>query len=62
MKTLVRLSDLHFGCVDTFLLAPLRKSIEEIRPALIAVSVDLTQRTGKGWLAEASETSQANHG
>ena len=44
MKTLVHISDLHFGCVDESLLAPLRKSIEQIDPTLIAVSGDLTQR------------------
>lgn len=44
MKTLVHISDLHFGCIDESLLAPLRASIEEIKPALIAISGDLTQR------------------
>lgn len=44
MKTLMHISDLHFGCIDQSLLAPLRASIEEIRPALIAISGDLTQR------------------
>lgn len=44
MKTLVHISDLHFGCIDESLLAPLRASIEQINPALIAISGDLTQR------------------
>ena len=44
MRTIVHLSDLHFGRVDTRLLEPLVRSISEISPNLIAVSGDLTQR------------------
>ncbi|HEY6120875.1 MAG TPA: metallophosphoesterase family protein [Pyrinomonadaceae bacterium] len=44
MRTIVHLSDLHFGRVDRSLLDPLISSIEEIKPDLIAVSGDLTQR------------------
>jgi 3',5'-cyclic AMP phosphodiesterase CpdA len=44
MKTLVHLSDLHFGRVDDALLEPLRRRVTEIAPHLVVVSGDLTQR------------------
>jgi 3',5'-cyclic AMP phosphodiesterase CpdA len=44
MRTLVHLSDLHFGRTDPAILAPLVKFISEIKPELVAVSGDLTQR------------------
>ncbi len=44
MRTLVHLSDLHFGRTDPAILSPLVKFISEIKPDLVAVSGDLTQR------------------
>jgi len=44
MRTIVHLSDLHFGRTDDALLTPLAAVIAELRPNLIAVSGDLTQR------------------
>ena len=44
MRTVVHLSDLHFGRVDRGIIAPLTACISSIRPDLIAVSGDLTQR------------------
>lgn len=44
MRTLVHLSDLHFGRVDDALLAPLRALIERVAPDVVVVSGDLTQR------------------
>ena len=44
MRTLVHLSDLHFGRIDCALLEPLVKVIASLAPDLIAVSGDLTQR------------------
>jgi 3',5'-cyclic AMP phosphodiesterase CpdA len=44
MRTLVHLSDLHFGKVDDQLLAPLRTLVESIAPDVVVVSGDLTQR------------------
>ncbi len=44
MRTIVHLSDLHFGRVDERIIAPLVDRITSIRPDLIAVSGDLTQR------------------
>ena len=44
MRTIVHLSDIHFGRVDPRLVAPLVAAIHEIAPDLVAVSGDLTQR------------------
>lgn len=44
MRTIVHLSDLHFGRVDRALLEPLRRRIEELAPHCVVVSGDLTQR------------------
>lgn len=44
MRTIVHLSDVHFGRVDPAIVAPLAAAIEALRPDLVAVSGDLTQR------------------
>ena len=44
MRTIVHLSDLHFGRVDERIIAPLVERITSVEPDLIAVSGDLTQR------------------
>lgn len=44
MRTLVHLSDLHFGRVDPALLDPLRNLVREIAPNVVVISGDLTQR------------------
>jgi 3',5'-cyclic AMP phosphodiesterase CpdA len=44
MRTLVHLSDLHFGRVDEALLEPLRTLVHQIAPDVVVVSGDLTQR------------------
>jgi len=44
MRTLVHLSDLHFGRVDPELLEPLRKLVHQVAPDVVVVSGDLTQR------------------
>jgi 3',5'-cyclic AMP phosphodiesterase CpdA len=44
MRTLVHLSDLHFGRVDEALLEPLVASVEAAEPDVVVVSGDLTQR------------------
>jgi 3',5'-cyclic AMP phosphodiesterase CpdA len=44
MRTLVHISDLHFGRVDETLLAPLRELVHRIAPDVVVVSGDLTQR------------------
>jgi 3',5'-cyclic AMP phosphodiesterase CpdA len=57
MRTLVHLSDLHFGRVDPELLDPLRELVHRIAPTVVVVSGDLTQRAkseqfeeAKAWL------------
>ena len=44
MRTLVHLSDLHFGRVDETILPPLIAQIHEFHPDVVVVSGDLTQR------------------
>lgn len=44
MRTLVHMSDLHFGRIDPVLLAPLKARVEALRPDVVVVSGDLTQR------------------
>src|ERR1051325_4488777 len=44
MRTIVHLSDLHFGRIDPAILAPLVTFIGEIKPDVVAISGDLTQR------------------
>ena len=44
MRTIVHLSDIHFGRVDEGLISPLLETVEELKPDLVAVSGDLTQR------------------
>jgi 3',5'-cyclic AMP phosphodiesterase CpdA len=53
MRTLVHLSDLHFGRVDPQIIAPLIKTVSEINPDLVAVSGDLTQRARSHQFLEA---------
>ena len=44
MRTLVHLSDLHFGRIDYAIVKPLIETIRGLKPDLVAVSGDLTQR------------------
>lgn len=44
MRTIAHLSDLHFGRIDETILDPLRQHLEELRPHVVVVSGDLTQR------------------
>lgn len=44
MRTLVHLSDLHFGRIDPALVEPLRRAVVEQQPDLVAISGDFTQR------------------
>src|SRR2546421_2446886 len=53
MRTLVHLSDLHFGRVDERLVEPLIAAVTEIDPDLVAVSGDLTQRARSHQFIEA---------
>ena len=53
MRTLVHLSDLHFGRVDARLLVPLARRVRQSRPHLVVVSGDLTQRAKSAEFREA---------
>jgi 3',5'-cyclic AMP phosphodiesterase CpdA len=53
MRTVVHLSDLHFGRVDPRLVPPLVQTIQAIAPDLIAVSGDLTQRARRSQFVQA---------
>ena len=44
MRTLIHLSDLHFGRVDQALVAPLTELVHSLNPDAVIVSGDLTQR------------------
>jgi 3',5'-cyclic AMP phosphodiesterase CpdA len=44
MRTIVHLSDLHFGRINPALLEPVLRIVKEIEPDVVAVSGDLTQR------------------
>ena len=48
MRTILHLSDIHFGRVNDELIAPLVEAITEINPDVVAVSGDLTQRARAG--------------
>ena len=53
MRTLVHLSDLHFGRVDPALLAPLTEAVAAARPDVVVISGDLTQRARRRQFEEA---------
>jgi 3',5'-cyclic AMP phosphodiesterase CpdA len=53
MRTLAHLSDLHFGRTDPAVIEPLLERLREVRPALVAISGDLTQRARAAQFEEA---------
>lgn len=53
MRTIVHLSDLHFGRVDPALLEPLKAKVHALAPHLVVVSGDLTQRAKPAQFREA---------
>lgn len=55
MRTIVHLSDLHFGRVDETVVEPLARKIEELAPEVVVVSGDLTQRARSEQFKEARE-------
>jgi 3',5'-cyclic AMP phosphodiesterase CpdA len=54
MRTIVHLSDLHFGRLDARIISPLLECIASVQPDLIAVSGDLTQRARARQFKQAS--------
>ena len=55
MRTLVHLSDLHFGRLDPAILRPLRETVQRIAPDVVVVSGDLTQRARPDEFEQARE-------
>ncbi len=53
MRTLVHLSDLHFGRLDARIIPPLVERITLLNPDLVAISGDLTQRARRRQFQEA---------
>lgn len=53
MRTILHLSDLHFGRTDPDLVEPLLQAARAIAPDLVVVSGDLTQRARRGQFLEA---------
>ena len=53
MRTIVQLSDIHFGRIDAGLVAPLLRTIDTIAPDLVAISGDLTQRARRSQFLQA---------
>jgi 3',5'-cyclic AMP phosphodiesterase CpdA len=53
MRTLVHLSDLHFGRIDPGLVDPLRRAVVALQPDLVAISGDFTQRARRSQFAAA---------
>lgn len=53
MRTIVHLSDVHFGSTDERMIVPLIEAVNSIKPQLVAVSGDLTQRARSHQFKEA---------
>ncbi len=54
MRKIVHLSDLHFGHINPALIDPVRKTVKELAPDLVAISGDLTQRARSYQFQQAS--------
>ena len=55
MRTIVHLSDLHFGRVNEALLTPLVEAVRALAPDVVVVSGDLTQRARAAEFQQAQE-------
>jgi 3',5'-cyclic AMP phosphodiesterase CpdA len=53
VRTIVHLSDLHFGRLDRRIVRPLLAAIDAVDPHLVAISGDFTQRARPSQFAEA---------
>ena len=53
MRTIVHISDVHFGRVDDRLVDPLVDAVRAIAPDLVAISGDLTQRARRAQFRQA---------
>ena len=54
MRTIVHLSDLHFGRADPAVVEACERAIDELAPDLVAISGDLTQRARRREFAAAA--------
>jgi 3',5'-cyclic AMP phosphodiesterase CpdA len=59
VRTIVHISDLHFGRLDPRLVPPLLGAIRDLSPQLVAISGDLTQRARRNQFADARTFIQA---
>jgi 3',5'-cyclic AMP phosphodiesterase CpdA len=59
MRTVAHLSDLHFGRIDPAILEPLGEFIRGVKPDLVAISGDLTQRARTNEFLAAKEFLEA---
>lgn len=55
MRTIVHISDVHFGKVDYAVVSKLVEKINEVQPHLVIVSGDLTQRARSAQFQEAKQ-------
>ncbi len=55
MRTIAHISDLHFGKADPAVAAALLDDLRELKPSLVVVSGDLTQRARRGQFQDAQE-------
>ncbi len=55
MRTLLHLSDIHFGRFDDSLERPFFRAVAQIEPAVVVVSGDLTQRARPGQFRQARQ-------
>jgi len=53
MRTLIHLSDVHFGRVDAAIIEPLIRTVIDLKPDVVVVSGDLTQRARSEQFKEA---------
>lgn len=53
MRTIVHLSDLHFGRIDRNLVTALLATVSSVAPDLVAISGDFTQRARRSQFAQA---------
>jgi 3',5'-cyclic AMP phosphodiesterase CpdA len=53
MRTIVHLSDLHFGRLDAAVVTPLAAAMNRLKPDLVAISGDFTQRARRTQFKEA---------
>lgn len=53
MRTIVHLSDIHFGRIDHSVVDPLIEAVTKLKPDVVAVSGDLTQRARSHQFKEA---------